>query len=116
MWSSKKTDTTNDVELQSFMNNEYQPRRTHSTTRKDLRSKVPKWKIGVRWCAMASCAVSLMNIVFLLVGEARAGFPPLSGNGGRRMLHDGPCDETKKINIGVHLIINIPGFHNTWSQ
>jgi hypothetical protein len=58
---------------------------------------------------MAGCAVSLMNIVFLLVGEARAGFPPLSGNGGRRMLHDGPCDETKKINIGVHLIINILG-------
>jgi hypothetical protein len=97
----KKHDATADVELQSFMDG--------LPTRKNLRVKVPRWKNGVRYCAIASCVVSLMNTIFLLVGEGRAGFPPLSRNDGRRTLHDGPCDNTKKINIGVHLIINILG-------
>lgn len=74
---------------------------------KELRATHPRWKIGVRLCALSGSLVFLMNTIFLLVGEGRAGFPSLGSNDGKRVLYDGQCDTTKKINIGIHLLINM---------
>lgn len=67
----------------------------------------PRWKVAIRYCALAVSAVFLMNTIFLIVGEGRVGFPAFNSNDGKRVLYDGQCDTTKKINVGVHLLINI---------
>ncbi|KAF3037237.1 hypothetical protein E8E12_005872 [Didymella heteroderae] len=48
-----------------------------------------------------------MNVIFLLVGETSAGLSNFSSNQGKRTLYDGNCGTTKRINIGVHLLINV---------
>ncbi len=48
-----------------------------------------------------------MNTIFLLAGEGQSGFPALESNEGKRVLYDGNCDTTKKVNIGIHVLINI---------
>lgn len=105
------------VELQStehhdaLLSNEYNsyPPKTSliKSTANELRSRHPRWKIGVRYCALSGSLVFLMNTIFLLVGEGRAGFPSLSSNEGKRVLYSGQCDTTKEINIVIHLLINV---------
>lgn len=117
MWDLKKGVRTTDIELQSsehqnaLLSEEYNahPRKSSSinSTSKTLLSANPRWKDGVRFCALSGSVVFLMNTIFLLVGEGRAGFPSFSSNAGKRVLYDGQCETTKKINIGVHLLINI---------
>jgi len=117
MWELKKSAGATDVELQSLehrsalLPSEYNahPRKHTSidSVKTDLRSAHPRWRIGIRYCALAGCLVLLTNGIFLLVGERRAGFPSLSSNQGKRTIYDGNCDSTKKINVGVHLLINI---------
>lgn len=119
MWDLKKRATATDVELQSLehrdalLSEDYNahPRRSRSITSKGKgsRSTHPPWKTGIRYCALSGSLVFLLNTIFLLAGEGRAGFPPLSSNDGKRVLYDGQCDTTKKINIGIHLLINILG-------
>lgn len=114
MWNSKKGVAAADIELQSLehrdalLSDEYNahPRKASSES-SIVRSTHPRWKIGVRYCALAASLVFLMNTIFLLAGEGRSGFPTLDSNEGKRVLYDGQCDTTKKINIGVHLLINI---------
>lgn len=118
MWNLKKGAGATDVELQSLehrsalLSEEYNahPRERPSSIQSgntDLRSVPPRWKIGIRYCAFSGILVLLMNTTFLLVGESRAGFPSFSSNQGKRTVYDGQCDTTKKINIGVHLLINV---------
>lgn len=117
MWDLKKGAGATDVELQSLehrsalLSSEYNAHpRKHSSVDSDktvLRSAQPRWRVAIRYCALAGCLVLLTNVIFLLVGESRAGFPSFSSNQGKRTLYDGNCDTTKKINIGVHLLINV---------
>ena len=117
MWFSKKSAAATDIELRSLEHHdallpeEYDahPRNPHSveSTSKDLRAAHPRWKIGARFCALFGSLVVLVNTIFLVVGEGRAGFPTLSSNDGKRVLYDGQCDTTKRINIGIHLLINV---------
>jgi hypothetical protein len=72
-----------------------------------MRSRHPKWKVGIQYCAFAGSFVFLLNTVLLIVGESRAGFPSLTSNDGKRILYEGQCNTTKKINIGLHLVINV---------
>jgi hypothetical protein len=61
-------------------------------------SRHPKWKVGIQYCAFAGSFVFLLNTVLLIVGESRAGFPSLTSNDGKRILYEGQCNTTKKIN------------------
>lgn len=117
MWDLKKGAGATDVELRSLEHRRALLPSEHTahplgqfsihSAETDIRSARPRWRIAVRYCALAGCLVLLTNIIFLLVGESRAGFPSFSSNQGKRTLYDGNCDTTKKINIGVHLLINV---------
>lgn len=111
MWNAKIRATSTDVELQALQSEHYDahPRQTSPIASSNAvgQSPHPRWKIAVRYCAFSVSSVSLLNTILLVVGESRAGFPSFSSNDGRRILYDGQCDTTKKVNIGVHLLINI---------
>lgn len=84
-------------------------RAASSPDRQRLKSARPRWQIGIRWCTFAAFVVLLLNCLFLLVNEQKAGFPPLNDNQGRRVLYNGRCDTVRKLNTGIHLVINILG-------
>ena len=117
MWDLKKGARATDIELQSLehrsalLSEEYNahPRKASSVDLVIKKSDTthPRWKIGIRYCALSASLVFLLNTIFLFVGEARAGFPSFSHNQGKRVLYDGNCGTTKKINVGVHLLINV---------
>lgn len=111
MWSTKTKPVGTDVELEALRSEEYNahPRQRSSIGSSDtiLRSNHPQWKLSIRYCALAGGFVFLLNSILLLYGEGRAGFPILSSNDGKRTVYDGDCNTTKRINVGIHLVINI---------
>lgn len=64
------------------------------------------WKFGVIACAASALAVLLVNIAILLWAEAKNGWLGFTGDG-KHVLYDGNCQRAKKLNIGIHLLINI---------
>ncbi|KAF2127575.1 hypothetical protein P153DRAFT_398181 [Dothidotthia symphoricarpi CBS 119687] len=117
MWNTKKSPAGSDVELRSFVHHdalrpeEYSAHAPDSSVlgseKRASHSRHPRWKIGIRYCALAAGVVFLFNLIFLLVGENRSGFLPINSNGGKRVVYDGDCDTTKRINIVVHMLINV---------
>lgn len=67
------------------------------------------WELGTLGCAWAAMVVLILNISFLIWGEATTGFISIKENDGKRTLHDGSCDKTKTLNTIAHLAINVLG-------
>ncbi|KAF2867468.1 hypothetical protein BDV95DRAFT_671224 [Massariosphaeria phaeospora] len=65
------------------------------------------WKSGSLACATAALSVFLLNLTIIIWGEKRNGFPSLSKADEKRVLYDGDCTTTKRLNIAAHLLINV---------
>jgi hypothetical protein len=61
------------------------------------------WRFGVLACASGACTVFVINFVATIWTLAKYGV----GIGGRQILFEGSCEETRKLNLGVHLLINV---------
>ncbi|KAF2430337.1 hypothetical protein EJ08DRAFT_660813 [Tothia fuscella] len=61
------------------------------------------WRFGVLACATGACTVFIINLVATIWTLAAHG----AGKGGRQVLYEGSCEETRKLNLGIHLLINI---------
>lgn len=61
------------------------------------------WRFGVLACASGACTVFLINLVATIWTLVTHGV----GVGGRQVLYQGSCEETRKLNLGVHLLINV---------
>jgi hypothetical protein len=65
------------------------------------------WRFAILAHIGAASTVLILNLIFVIVGESRNGFPRIETNGGRRAIYRGSCETTKKLSIAVHLVINI---------
>jgi hypothetical protein len=75
-------------------------RRTFSTISLPRRPK--GWRTAVTTCAATASVVFLINFVSLIWAVAANGRPQQ----GRQVLYKGDCTRVRKLNVGVHLLIN----------
>lgn len=76
------------------------------TSEKPRKTRI-NWKSGALACFCAGGAVFLLNLIIVIWQEARTGFQSVGRSNGKRVLYDGNCDTTKKLNIAAHLLINV---------
>lgn len=69
------------------------------------RKSISGYRLSLVGGAVA-CSVAL--IINLVVTIWAATLPDLDGDGsGRRVLYEGPCDVSKNLNTGLHVLINL---------
>jgi hypothetical protein len=95
--------TTNQLETSTT----YHPCRSQpkaATVRKSFKSKsrFAGWRFGVLNFAVCASVVFLINLVATIVGTTAT-------KEGKGVLFEGDCDRIKRINTGLHLLINILG-------
>ena len=67
-------------------------------------AKTKGWRSGVIRCAISASVVFIINISTIAWLSSRHG---LGDEGGRQTLYQGSCETAKRLNIGIHLVINI---------
>lgn len=55
------------------------------------------WRFGAMSCAISTSVVFLVNLVATIIWAVKV-------KGG--VLHEGDCDQAKRINLGLHILIN----------
>ena len=64
------------------------------------------WRFGVAACCCSAVAVFVTNLTIFLWAESKNGFAGFNDDG-KHTLYHGSCETTRKLNIGVHLLINV---------
>ena len=78
----------------------HSPTKIKSTAK--IRSLFVGWRFGIISGSVSVFVVLVLNLSFTLWTLSRGGIENQRG-----ILHDGDCDEVRKLNIVAHLIINI---------
>ncbi|KAF2491784.1 hypothetical protein BU16DRAFT_574727 [Lophium mytilinum] len=61
------------------------------------------WPVGILSAAILSFLIFLLNFLFTVITVAKQGYAA----DGRQTLYDGACSETRTLNVGVHVLINV---------
>jgi hypothetical protein len=64
----------------------------------------PSWEKVLIWTAVLACMILVLNILWMVIATAK--YPYESGT---RILFQGSCTRTTRIDTGLHIIINILG-------
>lgn len=73
-----------------------------------FRKHASGWKFVVFACSLCSIAVFVANLaIFMWAGYSHAW--QFGGDNGRFALYDGNCKTTQKLNVAIHLLINLLG-------
>jgi hypothetical protein len=95
----RRSDESSVALLEPFRENDIQPTPLFSGLR--IAAK-PSWGKVLLWTAILAATILVLNILWMVIAIAR--YPSESGT---RILFQGSCSQTTRIDTGLHIIINI---------
>jgi uncharacterized protein DUF6536 len=69
------------------------------------KQKLSGWRFGILMGTIAACVTLIINVAIFAAVSARKETVRYAGSG--KALYEGNCDKVRKINTGLHLIINL---------
>jgi len=69
------------------------------------KQKLSGWRFGILMGKIAACVTLIINIAIFAAVSARKETVRYAGTG--KALYEGNCDKVRRVNIGLHLIINL---------